>query len=172
MNLRRAGLLSLAVFTFSSVVAADNSELRRCAARVADTERLACYDRLAAGLQPAASPQKTPVTAAPKPAAAPASSTAAATAKAEARFGAEVLPRRTETDSPESIRSRIVGVLDGWQKGDIFRLENGQVWKCIDDRGSFQTMSNPEVGIRRGFLGSYFMRFEGTNTQLRVRRIE
>jgi len=162
---------ALAALICSTAAAADNASLQRCAALTADSERLACYDQLAASLRPAASAAKTPVTVAPKPADTPAPSAAAA-AKAEASFGAEVLPRRTDVDSPDSIRSRIVGELDGWQKGDLFRLENGQVWKSIDDRSSFQKMSNPAVNLRRGLFGSYFLNFEGVNTQLRVRRIE
>ncbi len=171
MSWRRSCLVSLAVMAFSPEGMADNTGLQRCAALAADSQRLACYDRLAFGPSAKARAAKTPVIAASISTDTPALE-ARTPADTATGFGAEGLPHRSSTSSADSIRSRVMGELEGWQKGDLFRLENGQIWKSLDDRRSFKRMRSPEVTVRRGLFGSYFLNFDGVNTQLRVRRIE
>lgn len=153
--MRRAALLLLALATPAPVLAAG---LAGCLEIAADAERLACYDR-AAGRTPPPAPTAVPGPAAP--------------AAAARGFGAEDLPRAdVPGDTPDEIRARLVGRLDRWKKGMEFTLDNGQVWRCIDDRkAEFREIADPAVTLRRNFIGNYFMEIEGVYLRPRVRRV-
>lgn len=76
------------------------------------------------------------------------------------------------SDGP--IVSRISGEFRGWDgTGTVFRLDNGQVWQSTDPAARLAIQVNdPEVRIRPGFGGSWFLSVEGYNSRVRVRRIE
>jgi len=79
----------------------------------------------------------------------------------------------TERGSDEPIRSRIEGTFEGWDGDTVFVLENGMVWQQSES-GTFRprTMEDPEVEIKQGFLGSvWYLKVEGYNTQVKVRRL-
>jgi hypothetical protein len=81
-------------------------------------------------------------------------------------------PRPVETTVDE-VNSRLVGYFEGWRKGTIFKLENGQHWRVIDDR-RFEVSSedSPLVRIKRGFMDSWMMKFGDYNRGARVQRIK
>ena len=92
-------------------------------------------------------------------------------------FGFEQLPEYTrkkpESKAPKVIRSRLVGFSEGWSGGTRFRLENGQVWRQTDtDRFYVGSVDQPEVIIKRGLFGTYFLRFKGWNSACKVERVE
>ncbi len=70
------------------------------------------------------------------------------------------------------IRSRIVGSFSGWEGNTTFELENGMVWQQTDN-ASFvsRAMENPEVEIKPGLFGGWYLRVDGYNSSTRVRRI-
>ncbi|SFF65628.1 hypothetical protein SAMN04488120_11819 [Fontimonas thermophila] len=152
--------LMLALFSLPGF--AGDAALNRCAALADAQARLACYDALARSAHVAPDTDPGPAPAASVPAADPSD-----------RFGAEDLPpsRSPAENGPDRIESRLTGPLNGWKKGTLFELENGQVWRCIDDREVYWVADRPKVTIRRGFMGNYWLKVEGLNTQARVRRI-
>lgn len=71
-----------------------------------------------------------------------------------------------------SIRSRVVGEFTGWSGRSEFQLENGQFWRQTDgSRFSTRTLTDPEVEISPGILGSWYLTVEGYNARVRVERV-
>ncbi len=147
-----------------TAIAADASA---CKAIADPAGRLACYDQLNA---PPASPA--PAAPAIKPAAEPAAAAAATPTPVETeRFGAETLPAKPG-EVPEAIESRISGLFKGWEKDTEFKLDNGQVWRCVNCRDVYYQVENPAVTVKRGFMGNYWLQVEGLNTRATVKRIK
>lgn len=101
----------------------------------------------------------------------------------EESFGSELL-RLFKQDKPQDknapevkelrrIFSVALGKFNGWSGYTRFPLENGQVWIQTDgDRFIINTVENPEVIIRKGIFGAYFLNFKGWGTRCKVRRIK
>jgi len=71
------------------------------------------------------------------------------------------------------VHSRLVGYFEGWRKGSIFKLENGQHWRVIDDsRYEVSSMEAPEIHIKAGFVGSWLLQVADYNRKVRVQRIK
>jgi len=82
------------------------------------------------------------------------------------------LPALRGAEVTASVASRIVGRFEGWGPSTRVRLANGQIWQVIEDsRGSYE-LSAPEVRVKRGLLGSFFMEIDGVSAVLRVRRVD
>ena len=165
MNLPRLPALSflslLPLLSVSGAALADDAAILKCRALGETQARLACYDRIPVGAQPAAALAAT-ATAAPA-AAAPA-------ATAEQRFGLEQVKRKEA--EPQSIESTIEGNFDGWEPGAQIRLANGQVWRVVDGSSAvLSPMKNPKVKVTRNMLGTLFLEIEGTNNSPKVRRV-
>jgi hypothetical protein len=129
---------------------AATGDLAACAAIKDNVVRLACYDALAA--RPA---QGNPQPAAPA-------------------AGAETFGKAAQPEpEPETVEARIKGAFEGWQKGQLITLDNGQVWKCVDDqRGVYPDgPANPEVVITKSVFGGYWMEVKSLSRRFRVRRI-
>ena len=75
---------------------------------------------------------------------------------------------------PDRIVSSITGTFRGWEGGDDeFVLDNGQVWRTIESSSRFlQTIENPRIIIERGLFDAWFLRIEGYNERVRVRRVK
>jgi len=90
----------------------------------------------------------------------------------EQAFGLKA-PVKKKEEGPASFQARVDGTLDGWTPGARIRLANGQVWRVTDDSEAvLPRMSNPQVEISRGLLGSYFLQVVGHTNTARVVRIE
>jgi hypothetical protein len=76
--------------------------------------------------------------------------------------------------SDEPITGRIQGEFRGFGKGREFTLENGQVWRQVDDaRLAGARLASPEVTISPGFMGSvWYMKVGKYNTRAKVQRIK
>lgn len=195
MKKLRVPATAVILVLFSQGASADlSADLRRCALILDSIERLACYDGLskraaaavtapvaataaapvsAAATAPAASATAAqsappPVAPAVPPAEPPPETSAAANADSE-DFGLEE-QRAAET---KLIRSRIDGIFDGWSGKTEFTLENGQVWRqAAGGKLVARESENPEVEIKRGFMGVYYLKVDGYNPTVKVRRIK
>ena len=90
-----------------------------------------------------------------------------ALARAEADdHGADLALKR------EEFTTTIVGDFSGWSGYTEFELANGMVWQQIgSDTLRARRMENPEVTLRPGMFGSWFLKVEGYNQSTRVRRV-
>lgn len=155
----RALLLLLAVS--GSAMAAD-ADLLRCRGIADVASRVACYDAI-----PVAAPTPPRAAAVPQASAAPAPA-----ADAAANFGLSASQMR-KPNEPDTIESTLLGTIDGWGAGTIFRLQNGQTWRVADDSsGSIPEKQNPKIKITRNSFGTLFLEIEGTNQAPRVRRLQ
>lgn len=90
-----------------------------------------------------------------------------ATIAAQAQTGHE---RRSE-EARTAINSSIRGEFRGWQNGTVFELENGQLWRVIDnDFQALRPLTNPKITINPGAFGSWYMLVEGTSVKAKVKR--
>jgi hypothetical protein len=90
-----------------------------------------------------------------------------------AEFGSENLPkpaRQTEAELKE-IRSSIAGKFEGWDGKTRFMLGNGQEWRQTDRSTFVVNLSDPNVVIRKGQFGAYFLSVEGYNSRCKVVRV-
>jgi len=60
-----------------------------------------------------------------------------------------------EKTKNDGTRSRIVGRFSGWGDKTRFKLENGQVWQQLYGVKWKTSLENPEVIIKKRFLGTY-----------------
>ena len=73
----------------------------------------------------------------------------------------------------EPFQSRIVGEFRGWTGNTEFTLENGMVWRQVEDTTFFvPPMENAIVTIKPGFMGSWMLSVKGHNSTTRVERIK
>jgi len=72
---------------------------------------------------------------------------------------------------PTAIQSRILGVFAGWEGKAEFRLENGQIWRQIDDGRFAVHLTNPVVVIEKGALGAYYLHVAGYGSRAKVVRV-
>ncbi len=77
-----------------------------------------------------------------------------------------------ELTLPERITSYIDGEFTGYERGAIFKLENGQVWEQAESKEWDHNASHPAVEIYRRSLGSYRLKLAAYNRSVRVRRIK
>jgi hypothetical protein len=145
-------LPALSALAFASSAMAADADLLRCRAIADPASRVACYDAI-----PVAAPAKAAV--------------AAHAADPAANFGLSAAQMRKPSEA-DAVESTLLGTIDGWGPGTIFRLANGQTWRVADDSSnSIIEQQNPKVRITRNALGTLFMEIEGTNKAPRVRRL-
>jgi len=74
----------------------------------------------------------------------------------------------------QTIHAHIVGTFDGWQgKGTLFKLDNGMIWKQAEnDAFAIKEVENPEITIKKGFLGTWRLSVVGYASTVRVKRIQ
>lgn len=76
--------------------------------------------------------------------------------------------------SEEPIVARIKGEFRGFAEGRSYTLENGQVWKQVDDASlAAVRLASPQVTIKPAKLGNvWFLRVDGYNTRAKVQRVK
>lgn len=76
------------------------------------------------------------------------------------------------SDAREVITSNAIGVVKGFSRGTVFKLENGQSWRVEDgELSGIKAMTNPKITIRPGLLGGWRLTVEGYNSFAKVKRI-
>lgn len=80
---------------------------------------------------------------------------------------------RKEESERENIQSSIVGEFKGWQGKNIFKLENGQIWKQ-SERGNFYIpkRNDPKITIKPKSMGSWMLYVDGFGRGVKVKRIK
>jgi hypothetical protein len=160
--------LALLLLATTTAAFADDAGMLRCRAIKDSTARLACYDAIAV-------PSSAPAAAAQPKAGAPAATTGAAPKAAAApatpaqQFGMEA---KTPVGQLDAIESTIPGMFEGWGPNTIIALANGQSWQISDGSTGYIRSENVKVKIRRAFMGSFVIEFEGSNRVAKVRRVK
>jgi hypothetical protein len=184
MLLRRL-LLSLLLLVLANVTCAETIEQSMSAAefKAAGLDKLS-PDELANLNTWLQSRGQAPVAATQTPSPASTESTpVAAAAPAPAQPAGPPILSKYRKDNPEAeaaapktvdlVESRIVGYFEGWRKGTIFKLENGQHWRVTDDRRyEIGSEDSPTVVIEAAMMGSWLMRVGDHNRRARVQRIK
>ena len=77
-------------------------------------------------------------------------------------------------EPPDEIRSRIDGEFTGWDGKSVFKLKNGQTWVQRTKGRWRHQASDPEVIIKRNFLGFFRMTLveEGRSIGVKLKRAE
>lgn len=79
---------------------------------------------------------------------------------------------RPAAESREPIESTIPGAFTGFAHGREYTLANGQVWKQIDGASIAGARGQDiAVSVRPGFMGAWWLRVDGYNTQAKVERV-
>lgn len=74
--------------------------------------------------------------------------------------------------SREPIESTIPGAFTGFAQGRQYTLANGQVWRQIDGASISGARGNDvAVRVRPGFMGVWWLKVDGYNTQTKVERV-
>lgn len=139
----------------SGAALADEAALLQCRTISEVASRVQCYDAI--------------------PVATVTANAAATPAQREQRFGMETVkvPQAVKEQESNSITSTITGNFDGWSGNELIKLSNGQVWRIVDgSSATLSPVSNPKVTVERNFLGTFFLKIEGTNNSPKVRRVQ
>lgn len=149
----------------SGAALADDNAMLQCRSIADVPARVKCYDAIPVGAA-------APVAAAVMSPAAPAVPTPQ---QREQAFGMATVkpPKAVAPAEDNSISSTIAGKFDGWSGNELVKLANGQVWRIIDgSSATLSPMTNPKVTIERNFIGTFFLKIDGTNNSPKVRRVQ
>lgn len=170
--MRILNICLLLLATAAGSASADTrQDIEKCAAIRNAAERLFCFDNMAAELSGAGmSAMPAPAESAKNKPAATGRATAVTPPPAqEDSFGLEMEQVR---DSADRIQSRYDGTFNGWDGATVFRLENGQVWKQAESGRLSMKAERPVITIKRGWFGAFYLKVEGANKSIRVKRVQ
>lgn len=137
---------------------ADDAAMRQCRSIADVPARVACYDAIPVG---AVAPLAAAVAPTPQ--------------QREQAFGMASVqaPKSAVPEQDNSISSTIAGRFDGWSGNELIKLSNGQVWRVVDGSSAvLSPVSNAKVTVERNFIGTFFLKIEGTNNSPKVRRVQ
>jgi hypothetical protein len=170
MIIRGLTVTAAAFFVVSTAHAAPGDSLPSailgCAAQQDAKAQLACYNQIAAQLKAGASAAaQVPVGTAP----APSPSTATDFGKENLPFGADA------SAAPDRITARVANVAYNFFHIFTVTLDNGQVWRQVDDAAHIARFRNDKtdvVTITRGFLDSFHLAIAGGWGNFTVKRLK
>ncbi|MDP3293391.1 MAG: hypothetical protein Q8M37_01470 [Nevskia sp.] len=154
--------------------AGSSASMTACRQITANSERLACYDRLAG---PAPITPITPVEAVPVvpraavPSSPPIAAPAGTASESSGSFGAEAV-RKPKSNEPTTLAAKVVGPVDGVRRDQIFLLDNGQRWRVLSDNEFDYAADWPVATIERNLIGTYWMRLGDRGPSFKVRRVQ
>lgn len=137
---------------------ADDAAMLQCRSIADVPARVACYDAIPVG---AVAPLAAAVAPTPQ--------------QREQAFGMASVqaPKSAVPEQDNSISSTIAGRFDGWSGNELIKLSNGQVWRVVDGSSAvLSPVSDAKVTVERNFIGTFFLKIEGTNNSPKVRRVQ
>jgi regulator of protease activity HflC (stomatin/prohibitin superfamily) len=179
MRIVVAGLVGVAGLTVAGVGPARAQVPERlvaCASKVADAERLACYDAVVGSMNAEArraseAREAEAKVAAAAAAAAAATAAEAAAAKAEADRQAGFGKAASAAESVAEIQAAITEVLRDSSGKSVFVLDNGQIWRQADGFNLPGVKVGTSVTVKRGALGSFRLVPASSNRSVLVIRM-
>lgn len=175
---KRALLLLVSVLPFSAFLAQAETvgeALAKCSETKNSLQRLVCYDRVEkqvnrlSGTQagiPVAIPSNTPTVASERRREAPVSQ---APAPKDEQFGLE---HKVKTETLADTFAGTVTKITKTARGKlILTFDNGTVWQQTIDT-TLKVKEGETVLIERGVLGAFFLKKEGLNTRMKVKRVK
>jgi hypothetical protein len=80
---------------------------------------------------------------------------------------------RKEESGREDINTTIMGEFNGWMGKNIFKLENGQIWKQVEKSTFYiPKRNNPKITIKPKSMDSWMLYVEGYGRGVKVKRIK
>jgi len=147
--------------------------LAACARIARDDARLACYDRVSAGLAsraPAAPTAGPTAGRAAPPTAAARSDAARPAAMSEATDDFGLPPKPAPHAREPKRREMVIAEVHRTATGKlVFRMENGQVWRQVESRPMPPVRPGMKATVKKGVLGGYLLRV--ARQTVRVRRV-
>ncbi|MDT0595490.1 hypothetical protein [Glaciecola petra] len=175
-------LLLATTLSFTAFAGQKDDEVEKCVSVDNDIARLLCYDTLF-GRGPAKEPklvnQKTdkPESLASQKPLAPITDKAAPppkeplkTTSVEESFGEEQLKKDKVDEGPTEIKATVSTITENSRGLRTFTLVNGQKWR-EKESSRLKIKVGQEVTLKKGSFSAYFMKKEGSNRTIRVRRI-
>jgi len=175
---KRALLLLVSVLPFSAFLAQAETvgeALAKCSETKNSLQRLVCYDRVEkqvnrlSGTQagiPVATPSNTPTVASERRREMPVSQ---APAPKDEQFGLE---HKVKTETLADTFAGTVTKTTKTARGKlILTFDNGSVWQQTTDT-TLKVKEGETVLIERGLLGAFYLKKEGLNKRMKVKRVK
>jgi septal ring-binding cell division protein DamX len=88
-------------------------------------------------------------------------------------FGALLTLQKAGSSASDELQSTLQGTLKNFGGRRSFTFTNGQVWQMIED-GSYAgpTLNDPEVFIRPGIVGTFWLRIPDAGLRVRVKPLK
>lgn len=177
-------LTLLLTITASSTVFASqkSSEVEKCVSVENDIARLLCYDTLFGRVSANQAKVVEKTTVMPQEATSqtlllpkadkviPPPKKPVETVSVAEDFGAEQLKKEEVEEGPSEIQATISTIVENSRGLRTFTLANGQKWR-EKESSRLKVKEGQEVTIKKGTFSAYFMKKEGSNRTIRVRRI-
>jgi hypothetical protein len=136
-----------------------SGEVLACRDVVPDAARLTCFDRMAATVAPVHVSSSPPPSRLPAPAVKDALDPQRTFGLSHATIVArEASAAGVRVKELSHITARLTRIVHAPDRGTIFELDNGQVWKQLDPDGTDADASaGDSIEISRGLLGSFWL---------------
>ncbi len=175
MQMLRAGLFFGLAWAGPAMAQVPQS-LLACSTRVADAERLKCYDdalnALSADARKMSEKREKEAAAAAAAAAATAAAAAEANAKAAEAAKTDAFGKRASAEERiEQVDATVAEILRDSANKAIFVLDNGQMWRQADGFGQALIKAGTAVSIKRGSMGSFRLVPRGSSRTVAVIRM-
>ena len=80
---------------------------------------------------------------------------------------------RRKVEAETTFTGSLKGNFQGWRNGQVLELDNGQRWQVVGDEYYLaKPIPSPNVTVKRGPMGSWYLQIEGMNAGSKVKRIE
>ena len=80
---------------------------------------------------------------------------------------------RKKGEDAAPVASTLKGEFRGWKPGTIFELANGQRWRVLEgDFHASRPLKDPQVTIKPGLFGGWYLLVEGVGVRVKVKRLD
>lgn len=182
MTSRMINTVSILLIGISVVAKADDLTAIKACAQIEDSlKRLVCYDQAAAALVDKKSTKKAATTAVTTKKASPAlkqptevvNTPVTEKSSKKEQFGIEHVKNQQKTKEQESEEQDVTFIVKSLDKSIrkrwIIAFENGQVWKQ-NDTEYINLSVGDTVHLSKGLFGAIYLKKDGSNRRIKVRR--